>query len=90
VENEFTNAWDELITLEDRIVLLNTHRDAMEAVVAAYHEQFELGKRPLINLLDVENELFAARSTVDEERFNRLQAAYRLLASTGDLISVLQ
>lgn len=85
-ESAFVNAWNELMSIEERIYLLESHRDAMEAVVSAYHEQFELGKRPLINLLDVENELFSARSSVEDERLNRLQAAYRILSSTGELI----
>ncbi|MDQ8204935.1 TolC family outer membrane protein [Pelagicoccus sp. SDUM812003] len=88
-ETAFANAWNELVSIEERIYLLETHRDAIESVVDAYHEQFELGKRPLINLLDVENELFSARSSVQEERFNRLQAAYRILAATGELVSTL-
>lgn len=90
VETNFANAWNELVSIEDRIGLLDMHRQAIESVAEAYHEQFELGKRPLINLLDIENELFGARSTVEEERFNRLQAAYRLLSSTGNLIQAIQ
>ncbi len=84
-ETAFANAWNELTSTNERIYLLQTHRDAMEAVASAYHEQFELGKRPLINLLDVENELSSARASVEEERLNRLQAAYRLLAAMGEL-----
>lgn len=90
VETNFANAWNDLVSTEDRIDLLDMHRQAIESVAEAYHEQFELGKRPLINLLDIENELFGARSTVEEERYNRLQSAYRLLSSTGDLIKAIQ
>ncbi|MFC0535856.1 TolC family protein [Pelagicoccus mobilis] len=86
-ETSFANAWEDLSSTEERIHLLRTHRDAMEAVVEAYNEQFELGKRPLINLLDVENELSSARASVEEERLNRLQAAYRLLSAMGTLTS---
>lgn len=88
-ETDFANAWNELSSIEERISLLETHRDAMEAVVSAYHEQFELGKRPLINLLDVENELSSARASVEEERLNRLQAAYKVLSSLGELTNTL-
>lgn len=88
-ETAFANAWNELTSTNERIFLLQAHRDAMESVVSAYHEQFELGKRPLINLLDVENELSAARASVEEERLNRLQAAYRLLSSMGELTTSL-
>ena len=84
-ETQFANAWEELVSIEERIHLLRTHRDAMESVVDAYHQQFELGKRPLINLLDVENELSSARAAVEEERLNRLQASYRLLSALGTL-----
>ncbi len=89
-ETAFANAWNELTSTNERIFLLQAHRDAMESVVSAYHEQFELGKRPLINLLDVENELSSARASVEEERLNRLQAAYRLLSSMGELTTSLQ
>lgn len=88
-EESFANAWNELSSIEERIYLLETHRDSMEAVVEAYHEQFELGKRPLINLLDVENELSSARASVEEERLNRLQAAYKLISTTGELTNSL-
>ncbi|MBC2605151.1 TolC family protein [Pelagicoccus albus] len=84
-ETEFANAWNDLLSIDERIFLLRSHRDSMESVVDAYHDQFELGKRPLINLLDVENELSSARASVEEERLNRLQAAYRLLAAMGIL-----
>lgn len=88
-ETAFSNAWTELASTNERILLLQAHRDAMESVVSAYHEQFELGKRPLINLLDVENELSSARASVEEERLNRLQAAYRLLSTIGKLTASL-
>ncbi len=90
IEARFANAWNELVSIEERIHLLNTQRNALETVVDAYYEQFELGKRPLINLLDVEKELFSARSSAQEERYNRLQAAYRVLAATGQLIPALR
>lgn len=89
-ETAFANAWNELTSTNERIYLLQTHRDSMEAVVSAYHEQFELGKRPLINLLDVENELSSARASVEEERLNRLQAAYRLLSAMGELTNAIR
>ena len=89
-ETEYAIRLSELAAIENRIELLESHRDAMTSVVQAFHDQFELSKRPLINLLDVENELFAARSSVHEERYKRIQAAYRLLSATGDLLSAIK
>lgn len=86
----FMNAWNDLIIAEERLYRLEDYRDAMNSVVSAYQQQFELGQRALINVLDVENELFSAKSSVAEERYKRIQAAYRILSSTGTLLENLQ
>jgi adhesin transport system outer membrane protein len=62
------NAWNDLTIAEERLYRLEDYRDAMTSVVSAYQKQFELGQRALINVLDVENELFSAKSSVAEER----------------------
>ena len=86
----FMNAWNDLTIAEDRLYRLEDYRDAMTSVVSAYQKQFELGQRALINVLDVENELFSAKSSVAEERYNRIQAAYRILSLNGTLLENLQ
>lgn len=89
IKADFLNAWNDLVIAEERLYQLEGYRDAMESVVSAYQKQFELGQRALINVLDVENELFSAKSSVAEERYNRLQAAYRTLAAAGSLLETL-
>jgi len=89
IQTEFLNAWNDLVISEERLYQLESYRNAMDSVVSAYQRQFELGQRALINVLDVENELFSAKSSVAEERYNRLQAAYRTLAATGSLLEVI-
>ena len=84
------NAWNDLTIAEERLYRLEDYRDAMTSVVSAYQQQFELGQRALINVLDVENELFSAKSSVAEERYNRIQAAYRILSLNGTLLENLQ
>ncbi|MDG2254731.1 MAG: TolC family protein [Opitutaceae bacterium] len=86
----FMNAWNDLTIAEERLYRLEDYRDAMTSVVSAYQQQFELGQRALINVLDVENELFSAKSSVAEERYNRIQAAYRILSLNGTLLENLQ
>lgn len=86
----FMNAWNDLIIAEERLERLEDYRDAMDSVVFAYQKQFELGQRALINVLDVENELFSAKSSVVEERYNRLQSAYRILSFAGTLLESVQ
>jgi len=89
IQTNFLNAWNDLVIAEERLYRLEKYRDAMNSVVSAYQRQFELGQRALINVLDVENELFSAKSSVAEERYNRLQAAYRTLSATGSLLETI-
>ncbi len=89
-QSDFMSAISNLQAAEERMYQLEAYMNSMESVVSAYRKQFELGQRALINVLDVENELLTAKSSVAEERLNRLQAAYRALAASGELLQTLQ
>ena len=65
--------------LESAVTDLKTTRDA-------YEQQFNVGQRSLLDLLDAENELFTARGQLISSDLNQLRAGYRLLASTGTLL----
>ena len=56
----------------------------------AYQQQFSLGQRNLLDLLDTENELFQARQDYLDANFNELSARYRLLNVTGQLLDSLR
>ena len=88
-QSDFLSALSNLQTSEERLYQLKDYMNSMESVVSAYRKQFELGQRALINVLDVENELLSAKSSVAEERYNRLQAAYKALAASGELLEAL-
>ena len=90
IRARFLSAWNDFVIAEERLYQLESYRDSMTSVVSAYQRQFELGQRALINVLDVENELFSAKSSVEEERYNRLQAAYRTLSAMGSLLEAIQ
>ena len=51
-----------------------------------YEQQFNLGQRSLLDLLDTENELFQARQDYLASQFSELDARYRLLNATGVLL----
>ena len=69
---------DRLPTLEDRVL-------AADQVVAAYRQQFQLGQRTLLDVLDVENELFQARVSLVAGEFDFRVANYQILATIGVL-----
>lgn len=55
----------------------------------AYLEQFHLGERSLLDVLDAENELYSSQVQAELAASNILIGAYRLCALTGDLLSIL-
>lgn len=63
-----------------------TSKDTQEA----YQQQFSLGQRSLLDLLDTENELFQARKDYLDANFDELGARYRLLNVTGQLLDSLR
>ena len=86
VTRDLRLAWDAFIYLDGQVRYLKEHITASREVAKAYQQQFRLGKRSLLDLLDTENELFQSQrdfiQTVHEEIFSR----YRVLHSTGSLL----
>ena len=52
----------------------------------AYQQQFTLGQRTLLDLLDSENELFTANRRYTEVRYTEEFSMYRVVAATGALL----
>jgi outer membrane protein, adhesin transport system len=53
---------------------------------AAYAEQFDVGQRSLLDLLDAENEYFQSAAQLLTTQVNEMIAVYRLLALSGELL----
>ena len=71
-----------------RLPVLKSQVESTEQALDAYYEQFALGKRTLLDLLDVEGEVFNARSSLTDAEITVLQSHYSLLAATGRLLNV--
>ena len=71
-----------------RLPVLKSQVESTEQALDAYYEQFALGKRTLLDLLDVEGEVFNARSSLTDADITVLQSHYSLLAATGRLLNV--
>ena len=52
----------------------------------AYTEQFQIGKRSILDVLDTESELYNAATQAETARGNILVGAYRLSALTGNML----
>lgn len=78
--------------IDTRRARADTYRALVEQSVAvreAYWQQFTIGRRSIIDLLNAESEAFQSRLGAENERVELLQARYRLLAATARLTAVL-
>ena len=83
-------AWADYSTSIGRLPQLTTYRRQSVKTVTAYREQFKLGKRTALDLLDAEGESFNAQVAYINESFDNQIARYRILNSIGVLVPYLR
>ena len=83
---DVTILWNELEDLNLRMEYLQAHVTSTEEVLEVYKEQLALGKRTLLDLLDIQNELFRARSAYITAEFGLRLGEYRLMAASGQFL----
>jgi len=83
-------AYRDIQKLTEQLEYLIQHQASIGKALVAYRQQFDIGQRTLLDLLDTENELFQAKRAVVNARQD-LQLAYaRTHAGQGNLLSALQ
>lgn len=83
-------AWNAFEMLELQKEYIKKHIITAKDTQVVYKQQFDIGQRSLLDLLDTENELFQARQDYLDAEFNELSARYRLLNVTGQLLDSLR
>lgn len=78
--------WEDYRSIGQRIATLKTYSGELAKTVALYREQFNLGTRPLLSLLDVQNELISASVRITDAQRDRTYLGYRLLYFGGRLL----
>ena len=89
VEELVRSTWNSLEGAARNIEILQQQVVAAEQVRNSYREQFDIGARTLLDVLDSENELFLARSDLVSFRFAEEFGRYRVLAAGGRLLPTL-
>jgi outer membrane protein, adhesin transport system len=89
-EEEARVAFNAMITARTRVRALARGVEAQRATRDIYAQQFDLGQRGLLDLLDAENELFNDRSNLVTASFTEMFAVYRVLAVIGTLLDTLE
>ncbi len=89
VQQELTIAWNNIHRLQEQIPFLEQHELATSKVRVAYMQQFQIGQRTLLDLLDTENELFDARRALANARYDLKLAQLRWLTYAHRLLNAL-
>lgn len=79
-------AWNALDNARRQLPIAEQYVERSGKVREAYQSQFGLGERTLLDLLDSENELFAAQRRLEDVRFAELFNQYRIQAILGSLL----
>lgn len=90
VTESYGLAWNAFEMLNLQKNYIKKHIITAKDTQVVYKQQFDLGQRSLLDLLDTENELFQARKDYLDAEFNELSARYRLLNATGQLLNSLR
>jgi adhesin transport system outer membrane protein len=85
VSQEVEAAWNELQTANERVTLLENAVTLSAEVFNDRRRLRDIGRETAINVLDAENDLYAARGRLLDATFDSRRAAYRLLQACGDL-----
>ncbi|MEY3381649.1 MAG: hypothetical protein RL468_2247, partial [Pseudomonadota bacterium] len=82
-------AYNDLTRLLDQLNFLDQHRLSTEKARQAYRQQFEIGQRTLLDMLNTQNEYFEASRAYTNARYNQIMAQARTLAGMGRLTATL-
>lgn len=82
-------AFSDTQRLTEQLPVLNQHRLSSDRVRTAYRQQFDIGQRTLLDVLDSENEYFQASRAWVEAGYDQTIASARTLAAQGRLLEAL-
>ena len=87
VRQNLSIAYSDVRSLDEQQKYQNLHRLATEKSREAYRQQFDIGQRTLLDLLDSQNEYFEATRAYINARHSAAIAQARTLAGMGQLVS---
>jgi outer membrane protein, adhesin transport system len=85
IEQEVRRAWSSMKRNDAEVMFRASQVKSNKDVAETYKEQFKVGKRDLLDVLDAENELFGSKTKYISAQNSALYARYLLVATTGKL-----
>lgn len=83
-------AWYDLESIYLQVPELERRQNEAQGTRDAYAQQFNIGQRSLLDLLDSENELFTANNELISAKIDEQLARYTLLARVGRLLEFME
>ena len=88
-EEDVRNAWSRLQNQAALAGELETQSRISDDLLLSYREQFNIGRRSLLDVLDAQNTRYNVQAQAETARMARLYAQYRVLAAENKLIDCL-
>ena len=85
VEQGMRISWNAFSSARAKLAYHKKHVEATERTRDAYKQQFGVGQRTLLDLLDSENELFESKAAYISAQYTEMLGKYRVLQSMGRL-----
>ncbi|MDW3225358.1 MAG: TolC family protein [Paracoccaceae bacterium] len=89
VEREVRQSWSNLKSTQRRASILDRQASLSRDLLASYEQEFDVGARSLIDVLNTQNALFQAETNLLNSRSLEIFVKYRLLAAAGILLPTL-
>ena len=88
-EQDARSAWSRLQNQSALTGELETQGRITDDLLLSYREQFNIGRRSLLDVLDAQNTRYNVQAQIETSRLAKLYAQYRLLAATNRLVEAL-
>jgi len=88
-EEDVRSAWSRLQNQTRLVGELETQARVSDDLLLSYREQFNVGRRSLLDVLDAQNTRYNVQAQAESARLAKVYAQYRVLAATNRLIEAL-
>ena len=88
-EEDVRTAWNRWDTEKKRLTDLSRQATVSDSLLVSYREQFNVGRRSLLDVLDSQNTRFNTQVRTETARFSEIFAQYQILAATNQLLDTL-
>ncbi|OSP53971.1 TolC family protein [Pseudoruegeria sp. SK021] len=89
VEREVRDTWDDWQAAQRRVGTLTRQADLSLQLRETYEEEYTVGSRSLLDILNTQNSLFQSQVNLVNARSLEIYIRYRLLAATGTLLKTM-